>query len=50
MNLLKELNNAGITIILITHDQNIAEYGKRLIRIKDGQIVYDGPITDRHPE
>ncbi|MBA95780.1 MAG: hypothetical protein CMP21_08710 [Rickettsiales bacterium] len=38
MNLLKELNQQGITIILVTHDQKIAEYGDRIIYLKDGSI------------
>jgi putative ABC transport system ATP-binding protein len=31
----------GLTIILITHEQQVAEYGSRIIRFKDGQIVSD---------
>lgn len=37
-----ELNNQGNTIILITHDNTIAARAKRIIRIHDGQIIYDG--------
>lgn len=37
-----ELNNQGNTIILITHDNTIAAKAKRVIRIHDGQIIYDG--------
>jgi putative ABC transport system ATP-binding protein len=33
----------GITIILITHEQQVAEYGSRIIAFKDGQIVSDQP-------
>jgi putative ABC transport system ATP-binding protein len=33
----------GITIILITHEQQVAEYGSRIVRFKDGQIVSDQP-------
>lgn len=37
-----ELNNQGNTIILITHDNSIAAKAKRVIRIQDGKIIYDG--------
>ncbi|WP_138495960.1 ABC transporter ATP-binding protein [Paenibacillus pinistramenti] len=41
MNKMKELNEQGHTIILITHDLSIAEQAKRVIRIQDGKIVED---------
>ena len=37
----------GITIVLITHEQQVAEYGSRIIRFKDGEIVADGPNLSR---
>ena len=40
MNLLKTLNEKeGITVVLVTHEADIASYGKRMIRIKDGEII-----------
>ncbi len=39
MDLLKELNKKGKTIILVTHDNNIAGYAEKIIQIKDGVIV-----------
>lgn len=40
MNLIKKLNKEEkITVVVVTHDLNIASYGKRIIKIKDGQIV-----------
>jgi putative ABC transport system ATP-binding protein len=36
---MSELNRNGTTIIMVTHDQNIADYSRRTIRISDGRIV-----------
>ena len=41
----KQLNkDLGITIVMITHEFDIAKYANRLIHIRDGKINYDGPI------
>ena len=42
LNFLKNLNEEGKTIVMITHDNSIAEEANRIIRIKDGQITFDG--------
>jgi len=39
MNLMTELNRKGTTIIMVTHDQHLANYSHRTIRIADGRIV-----------
>lgn len=39
MELFKELNQDGRTIIMITHDTNIADYGKRIVNILDGYLT-----------
>jgi len=39
MNVLKKLNEEGMTIIMVTHDSNVAEYSKRKIKMLDGKIV-----------
>lgn len=39
MGLLKELNEEGTTIIQVTHNEEFAQYGKRIIRLKDGRVV-----------
>lgn len=41
MDFLKKINSDGRTIILITHEDTIATYAKRIIRIVDGQIISD---------
>ena len=49
MNLFADLNKQGITIVLVTHEEDVADYAKRLIKITDGQVEYDGPSKDYHP-
>ena len=44
--MLRELNDKGNTVILITHDNSIAATAERIIRLEDGKKVYDGPATD----
>jgi putative ABC transport system ATP-binding protein len=44
MQIFKELHSRGNTIILITHDINVARYARRLITIRDGQIVSDEEV------
>ena len=45
MALFSELNQReGITIVLITHEPDIAAYANRLVRLADGKIIYDGPV------
>jgi putative ABC transport system ATP-binding protein len=41
MDLLKTLNSEGITIIQVTHNEEFAKYGKRIIRLQDGLISSD---------
>lgn len=45
LQMIKELNEQGHTIILITHDLDIAEQAKRIIRIQDGNLVEDRRIA-----
>jgi len=47
MALLQELNAAGITVVVVTHDANVARHGQRIIELRDGQVVRDEAVTDR---
>ncbi|MBP3402699.1 MAG: ABC transporter ATP-binding protein [Alphaproteobacteria bacterium] len=43
---LQQLNREqGITIVLVTHEPDIAQYARRLVRIVDGQVAYDGDVN-----
>lgn len=44
IHLFTELNSRGITLIIVTHDQEIATHSKRIVRLKDGLIVSDEKI------
>ncbi len=39
--LIKKVNEGGVTIILVTHDQNLAKIAKRTVQVIDGEIVFD---------
>lgn len=42
--LFTELNQRGITMIIVTHDQEIADCSKRIVRLKDGLVISDDPV------
>ena len=43
---LQKLNQEGDTVVLITHDNSIAVKAKRIVRLQDGRIIYDGDASD----
>lgn len=45
MGILQELNRQGTTVVIVTHDPAITAYGKRLLRLRDGKIISDGPVN-----
>ena len=48
MGLFQRLNiERGITVVLITHEHDIAEYGTRIVSFRDGVVVTDRPVTNR---
>jgi len=46
MELLSQLNSEGITIIQVTHNEEFARFGKRIIRISDGLVLSDDIVSD----
>jgi putative ABC transport system ATP-binding protein len=47
MALLQQLNRDGITIVLVTHEHDIAAYADRIIGFRDGRVVADAPNARR---
>jgi ABC-type lipoprotein export system ATPase subunit len=45
MAFLQELNDQGITIVLVTHDSKVAAHAKRVVKIADGRVVEDYEIA-----
>ena len=46
LDFLKKLNEEGNTIVMITHDSSIALEAKRVVRIHDGKINFDGDVKE----
>lgn len=44
--LLREVHEHGQTLVVVTHDAGIGASGTRLVQVRDGRIVYDGPPAD----
>ncbi|MDQ6633714.1 MAG: ABC transporter ATP-binding protein [Gemmatimonadota bacterium] len=47
MALFQALNDQGVTILIVTHEPDIAQYAKRVVEVRDGQILRDHPISNR---
>jgi putative ABC transport system ATP-binding protein len=47
MNIFQDLNRRGMTIIMVTHEIDIARYTLRMVVMRDGRIVRDEPVRDR---
>ena len=48
MSLFQDLNRRGITIVLVTHEDEIARFAERILRFRDGVIVDDEAVPARH--
>jgi putative ABC transport system ATP-binding protein len=47
MALFQELNEEGVTIVIVTHEPEVAAYAKRVVEMRDGQIRRDEPVKNR---
>ena len=48
MSLFQELNDQGITIVMVTHEPDVAQYCKRIVEVRDGRIKRDHLVEGRH--
>jgi putative ABC transport system ATP-binding protein len=44
MELLEDLHDQGNTLLLVTHEDEIGERAKRIVRLKDGKVLSDEPV------
>ena len=47
MKIFDKLNNSGATVVMVTHESDIAKYTKRTIKVRDGSIISDCPVENR---
>lgn len=47
MGIFQRLNDDGITIIVVTHEPDVAQYAARRILFRDGRVIEDAPVKDR---
>lgn len=48
MEILQDLNKEGHTIVMVTHEKYVAECARRILLLKDGQIISDQKVTNQH--
>jgi putative ABC transport system ATP-binding protein len=47
MSVFQELNDQGMTVLLVTHEADISKYARRIVNLKDGSISDNKPVTNR---
>ena len=47
--LFRQLNDEGVTVILVTHERDIAAAARRVVELRDGEIISDGELTPEDP-
>jgi putative ABC transport system ATP-binding protein len=46
MAIFQELNRSGITVVLVTHEPDIAQFARRILSFRDGQLTGDTPVAE----
>jgi ABC-type lipoprotein export system ATPase subunit len=47
LDLFGELNDAGVTLVVVTHDEEVAAQAGRIIEVRDGRVVADSGVSRR---
>ena len=47
MALLQELNDQGVTVVVVTHEPEVSQYAKRIVELRDGRVLRDHPVDKR---
>jgi putative ABC transport system ATP-binding protein len=47
MEIFQDLNDKGLTVVLVTHEHDVAQFAKRVLVFRDGKIRKDDPVVDR---
>jgi putative ABC transport system ATP-binding protein len=47
MGIFQKLNDDGLTVVLVTHEADVAQFAKRTLQFRDGKIRHDAPVEDR---
>jgi putative ABC transport system ATP-binding protein len=47
MALLQTLNDQGVTVVIVTHEPDVAQYAKRIVELRDGRILRDHAVDNR---
>ncbi|MBP2100636.1 ABC transporter ATP-binding protein [Enterococcus rivorum] len=47
MKIFQDLNTAGTTVVMVTHEPDVAQYTKRIVSFRDGEIIDDSPVSNR---
>lgn len=47
MGIFRQLNDEGATVVMVTHESDIAQYTKRIVTFRDGEIISDSPVESR---
>ncbi len=46
MALFQELNEQGNTVVIVTHEQDVSQYAKRVVELRDGSVLRDEPVRE----